>query len=396
MLGHAAVQDDPHLGIRELKAVTDGAPRSMLVGITCGISAAYVLGQIEHGMATDRCVVPLVVARRAALAEGGLSHRLLLHGSSMATVLMGFNPPELARNMPVDGWDKTCRGACPRFCCTACDGTDSVHALTACTDVALALQRASDKDNILLTPVVGPEPITGSTRMKGGTATKILLVRSCGGGSVAALPLTHTRLVALWVLRNWFSGWPFVACTVSPCIRWSRCNEARRTPERRPRMATTQRLSLATRAPGTQLAKSACSTLWPLTRLYHGCVGAYGRFHEIATVLQGYEITMRRTYLFQRGTGDLAALAGESLKSGGCVGRGMARVCLCVRSYLAAVYLVGCVVTLGIFTTLAAASVGSWDLLTLRRCRTRACARRRFLVWPQPCLLRRHDCPRTT
>lgn len=49
-----STQDDPHLGIRELKAVTDGAPRSMLVGITCGISAAYVLGQVEHGMATDR------------------------------------------------------------------------------------------------------------------------------------------------------------------------------------------------------------------------------------------------------------------------------------------------------------------------------------------------------
>jgi len=41
------------------------------------------------------------------------------------------------------------------------------------------------------------------------------------------------------------------------------------------------------------------------------------RFHEPASVLQAYEMTMRRTYLFQRGIGKLAALAGASLKSGG-------------------------------------------------------------------------------
>ena len=46
-------QDDPHLGMRELKACTEGCSRSMFVGITCGISAAYVLGQVEYGMQTD-------------------------------------------------------------------------------------------------------------------------------------------------------------------------------------------------------------------------------------------------------------------------------------------------------------------------------------------------------
>ena len=59
-----------------------------------------------------------------------------------------------------------------------------------CPDVALALASASDANNILLTPVVGPEPITGSTRMKGGSATKIMLVWqwcTCAVVSVAVL-----------------------------------------------------------------------------------------------------------------------------------------------------------------------------------------------------------------
>ena len=115
---------------------------------------------------------------------------------SMTTVLMGFNPPELARNMPVDGWDKTCRGEHARAssalpgCLLAC----ADHKL--CPDVALALESASDANNILLTPVVGPEPITGSTRMKGGSATKIMLVwqrctcvRSCRWRSYVRLRL---------------------------------------------------------------------------------------------------------------------------------------------------------------------------------------------------------------
>lgn len=42
-----------------------------------------------------------------------------------------------------------------------------------------------------------------------------------------------------------------------------------------------------------------------------------GSFHELATAFHAYEITMRRTYMFQRGTGDLADLAGQALKQGG-------------------------------------------------------------------------------
>ena len=44
------------------------------------------------------------------------------------------------------------------------------------SEIALALEARRGPNHILLNPVIGPEPVTGSTRMKGGSATKIMLV----------------------------------------------------------------------------------------------------------------------------------------------------------------------------------------------------------------------------
>ncbi len=52
----------------------------LFVGITCGLSAPYVAGQIAYSMAQP----------------------------NFSTVLIGFNPTELARNAPVENWDQTC------------------------------------------------------------------------------------------------------------------------------------------------------------------------------------------------------------------------------------------------------------------------------------------------
>ena len=39
------------VGAEDLKAATQHADAVMLFGITCGLSAPYVAGQIDHGMA---------------------------------------------------------------------------------------------------------------------------------------------------------------------------------------------------------------------------------------------------------------------------------------------------------------------------------------------------------
>lgn len=114
-------EDDPHQGRRDLRRLIAGKRRVLYFGVTCGLSAPYVAGQLWR-----------LVQRRGAQC-----------------VLIGFNPEDRARDTAVERWDKT---------------------------FAEVLPHAARKDNcLILNPIVGPEPITGSTRMKGGSATKLIL-----------------------------------------------------------------------------------------------------------------------------------------------------------------------------------------------------------------------------
>ncbi|MGI8907856.1 MAG: hypothetical protein ACR2IE_15350 [Candidatus Sumerlaeaceae bacterium] len=119
-------EDDPQQGIRDLEAAVAGANDVLYIGITCGLSAPYIAGQLEHI----------------------LSGKVKGHA-----VLLGFNPVELARDTPIEGWPTT-------FAETARRVEQVEKAGGAAT---------------VLNPIVGPEPITGSTRMKSGSATKIAL-----------------------------------------------------------------------------------------------------------------------------------------------------------------------------------------------------------------------------
>lgn len=119
-------EDDPHQGIRDLEEAVAGADDVLYIGITCGLSAPYIAGQLEH------------------ILSGKINGHV---------VLLGFNPVELARNTPIEGWPSTFLETARRVEAAEREG-----------------KRAT-----VLNPVVGPEPITGSTRMKSGSATKILL-----------------------------------------------------------------------------------------------------------------------------------------------------------------------------------------------------------------------------
>jgi N-acetylmuramic acid 6-phosphate (MurNAc-6-P) etherase len=124
-----SAEDDPQAGVRDLLALIGPADRPVfsrvvLIGISCGLSAAYVAGQLHYCVSDPRCV-PCV---------------------------LGFNPPAQARSDPVENWDQT----------------------FASVVSELAALEARDRA-VLLCPVVGPEAITGSSRLKGGSATKMLL-----------------------------------------------------------------------------------------------------------------------------------------------------------------------------------------------------------------------------
>eukprot|EP00911_Craspedida_sp_UC1_P002144 UC1_evm2s1649 len=119
-------------------ADNDAAPPVHVVGISCGLSAPYVAGQFAWIASSTE-------------APPGSSHSIV-----------GFNPRRLARNVPIEGWDQTFASAL---------GSPSAQVL----------------------PVVGPEALTGSTRMKGGSATKIVLEVAFEAAAAAAAALDHEK-----------------------------------------------------------------------------------------------------------------------------------------------------------------------------------------------------------
>lgn len=153
-------EDDAVAGAGALAEAVASSPGWMLVGISCGLSAPYVAGQVHW-----------------ALQQAG-GH----------AVMVGFNPASAARDAPVEGWEHTVR------------------------DVVQRLATCDPAEGCLINPVIGPEPITGSTRMKGGSATLLILdtlmhlvVRGCAElppglsevqGALAAAQQTHAAVYA--------------------------------------------------------------------------------------------------------------------------------------------------------------------------------------------------------
>ncbi|XP_031436641.1 glucokinase regulatory protein [Clupea harengus] len=120
-----APEDSPSLGAQVLEETCAGKKHVLFIGISCGLSAPFVAGQL------DFCLNNLDI---------------------FTPVLIGFNPAHMARAEPIQGWP---------------------HTLREVTERMLDLQRGQRA--FVLNPVVGPEAISGSSRMKGGTATKVLL-----------------------------------------------------------------------------------------------------------------------------------------------------------------------------------------------------------------------------
>eukprot|EP01122_Echinamoeba_exundans_P014248 TRINITY_DN6409_c0_g1_i1.p1 TRINITY_DN6409_c0_g1~~TRINITY_DN6409_c0_g1_i1.p1 ORF type:complete len:622 (-),score=94.35 TRINITY_DN6409_c0_g1_i1:69-1673(-) len=128
MKSQEAAEDDVVLSVQDLKRRTDGYDHVVYIGITCGLSAPYVGSQIDWILNSPES------------------------GDRFVSVLMGFNDASVARKVKVEKWNKTM--------------FDVVSQLASCV---------GSGRHFILNPIVGPEPLTGSSRMKGGTITKILI-----------------------------------------------------------------------------------------------------------------------------------------------------------------------------------------------------------------------------
>ncbi|XP_034966703.1 glucokinase regulatory protein isoform X3 [Zootoca vivipara] len=118
-------EDNALLGIEDLNKVCEGKKKVIFFGISCGLSAPYVAGQLDFCMNNLDIYVP---------------------------VLVGFNPVTMARTDKIEGFHSTFRQVAERM-----EKLQETH------------------QAFILNPAVGPEGLTGSSRMKGGSATKILL-----------------------------------------------------------------------------------------------------------------------------------------------------------------------------------------------------------------------------
>lgn len=114
-------EDDPHQAWEDLQGAMAGRSRVFYIGVTCGLSAPYVAGQLWR----------------------------LRDNSDARCILLGFNPEDCARDSHIERWHKTFR------------------------DVLRVIRER--EHCLVLNPIIGPEPVTGSTRMKGGSATKLIL-----------------------------------------------------------------------------------------------------------------------------------------------------------------------------------------------------------------------------
>jgi len=104
-----------------------GAAPVVAVGISCGLSATFVGSLLEHALSQPAA-------------------------ARVSCVALGFNPAEAVRGLRVEGWRSSF--------------------FEVLTDMARPENAARA---VLVNPVVGPEAVAGSSRMKGGSATKMVV-----------------------------------------------------------------------------------------------------------------------------------------------------------------------------------------------------------------------------
>ena len=172
LLSDELPEDDPVAGAAQLEAIGGGRTACVNMGISCGLSAPYVAGQLDFAIST-------AASSRASPPR-------------YAAVAIGFNPAALSRDAPVAGL--SCGGSFRDIC-------------TALTQPSEDPTRPSP--HALVNPVVGPEAVAGSSRMKGGSATLVI---------ADAIAYRATRIVAGEDARD--------APTIAQCV--GRAHEAYR------------------------------------------------------------------------------------------------------------------------------------------------------------------------
>eukprot|EP00937_MAST-01D_sp_MAST-1D-sp2_P000102 g102.t1 len=187
-------EDDAGIAVQDLRRVLRANPpvsTAVYIGVSCGLSATYVGAQLEFALARSECTD---AGPRGAGGVGRGPEPGLGSGSRpgpepffTAVCAFGFNQPSDCARVRVKGWGTTFVDVLGRLMARARREDEDAGAGGVASTVAGGPSEsvpppaavddtgAMGRRHVLLHPSVGPEALSGSTRMKGGSATKILL-----------------------------------------------------------------------------------------------------------------------------------------------------------------------------------------------------------------------------
>lgn len=167
LLSDEMPEDDPALGRDDLtdvltRRLKPGSSRqAYVVGVTCGLSAPYVAGQLIAGIAST------------LNEDANPWNDASLKDVKVGAACVGFNTVAFSREIPlknvdqISGYDKVSK---------SCKTFKNVMELLEANSREVS---AGGPSHGLINPVIGPEPVTGSSRMKGGSATMVILDVLC-------------------------------------------------------------------------------------------------------------------------------------------------------------------------------------------------------------------------
>ena len=123
LLSDELPEDDPVEGAKDLSRLIEdsGEDGAFLIGVTCGLSAPYVAGQVKYVLEAQ--------------------------STKIGAALMGFNPINLSRNAAIE----------------KAPGKWSFRDVAMKLEMEARFNRNGSKKLAIINPIVGPEPIAGIT-----------------------------------------------------------------------------------------------------------------------------------------------------------------------------------------------------------------------------------------
>jgi len=149
----------------------------IVIGISCGLSATYVGSMLEYVLECNGSI-PL----SSSMYKDNKQEMNLIQQHSQyfdcTAIALGFNPITAVAQVRVEGWPNSFY--------------QILSIMNNIQQEAISNNSTNEKA-LIINPIVGPESIAGSSRMKGGSATKIIIETITVGAIEYLLKYQHSQ-----------------------------------------------------------------------------------------------------------------------------------------------------------------------------------------------------------